>query len=233
VRVSFRLAEDAGEVCRSWTEVSLESLGRAAPWRSFRWRDGQRHFSGSYWSATDGGPVIYESRLELARLLFADFAPSVRRIVAQPFLLQARVDGQERRHVPDYLLVTDEGPVVVDVKPADRLERPAVAFTFAWTRTAVEARGWRYEVSSESPRTELDNVRFLAGYRRWWLFDQDLLAELRAAHLDGRRLGEAIAMINRPEPLVRSALLHLLWRQVYCVDLTRPLSSGHILGRGR
>jgi hypothetical protein len=42
---------------------------------------------GSYWSATKGRHVIYESRLELARLLFADFDRSVHRIRAQPFLL--------------------------------------------------------------------------------------------------------------------------------------------------
>ena len=36
--------------------------------------------------------VIYESRLELSRLLFADFDPSVRAIVAQPFLLQTVVE---------------------------------------------------------------------------------------------------------------------------------------------
>jgi hypothetical protein len=64
--------------------------------------------------------VIYESRLELARLLFADFDPSVRHIVAQPFLLRAEVDGDLRRHIPDYLLFTDAGPVVVDVKPRHR-----------------------------------------------------------------------------------------------------------------
>ena len=55
---------------------------------------GQRHYSGTYWSATMGDHVIYESRLELARLLFADFDPSVRRIVAQPFLLKAEVEGR-------------------------------------------------------------------------------------------------------------------------------------------
>jgi hypothetical protein len=58
-----------------------------------------------------GGHVIYESRLELGRLLFADFAPDVRHIVAQPFLLKADVDGKVRRHIPDYLLLTDDGPV--------------------------------------------------------------------------------------------------------------------------
>ena len=39
-----------------------------------------------------------------------------------------------RRHIPDYLLLTDGGPVVVDVKPADLLDDPAVAETFEWVR---------------------------------------------------------------------------------------------------
>ena len=68
-------------------------LASAAPWRTFRWHKSQRHYSGTYWSATEHGHVIYESRLELARLLFADFDTSVKRIIAQPFLLSAQVEG--------------------------------------------------------------------------------------------------------------------------------------------
>jgi hypothetical protein len=48
---------------------------------------------------------VHESRLELARLLLADFDPLVRRIYAQPFRLIAEVEGRMRYHVPDYLLV--------------------------------------------------------------------------------------------------------------------------------
>jgi hypothetical protein len=48
------------------------------------------HYLGTYWSATEGRHVFYESRLELARLLFADFDRSVHRICAQPFLLTMR-----------------------------------------------------------------------------------------------------------------------------------------------
>jgi hypothetical protein len=95
--------------------------------------------------------VVYESRLELAVLLLADFDPSVYGIVSQPFLLHAAVDGVPRKHIPDYLLLTGSGPVVVDVKPRRRLARPEVAQTFGWTRTLVEARGWRYEVRCEPP----------------------------------------------------------------------------------
>ena len=69
---------------------------------------GQKHYSGTYWSATEHGHVIYESRLELARLLYADFDPSVNRIVAQPFLLKTEINGQARKHIPDFFLITDE-----------------------------------------------------------------------------------------------------------------------------
>jgi hypothetical protein len=54
---------------------------------------------GSYWSATEGRHVIYESRLEL-RLLFADFDRSVHRICAQPFLLVTRSHGRMMQIIP-------------------------------------------------------------------------------------------------------------------------------------
>lgn len=84
-------------------KVSSAALFRATPWRTFCWCFGQRHYSGRYWSATQRGHVIYESRLELANLLLADFNPAVRHIVAQPFLMRAEMDGQVRKHIPDYL----------------------------------------------------------------------------------------------------------------------------------
>lgn len=130
-----------------------------------RWYRGQKHYSGTYWSSSVGGHVIYESRLELGRLILADFDPAVQHIVTQQFLLRASVDRKLRKHIPDYLLVTDTGPVVMDVKPARRLADPKVAFTFEWTRELVEARGWRYEVATEPIAAELENIRFLAGYQ--------------------------------------------------------------------
>lgn len=32
--------------------------------------------------------------------------------MTQPFLLKAEVDGVVRTHIPDYLLIADDGPVV-------------------------------------------------------------------------------------------------------------------------
>jgi hypothetical protein len=223
-----------GEVIddQDWSAASIDLLKSAVPWRTFRWYKGQRHYSGTYWSATMRDHVIYESRLELSRLLLADFDPAVTRIIAQPFLLTVTIRGKARRHIPDYLLITDQGPVVVDVKPLRRLSRPEVVFTFDWTRELVESRGWTYEVSSEPPVVELENIRFLAGYRRDWLVSQVLLDEIRNAELDGVATAQAISsLLPYPEPVVRAAIHHLLWIGYFTVDLGRPLSSSRVLRR--
>ncbi|WP_369029116.1 TnsA-like heteromeric transposase endonuclease subunit [Streptomyces adonidis] len=228
VRVRRHDDDEVGEY--AWPAASSALLASAAPWRVFRWHRGQKHHSGTYWSATMRDHVVYESRLELARLLFADFDRSVHGIVAQPFLLQTVLEGKIRKHIPDYLLLTDQVPVVVDVKPLHRVSRPEVAFTFDWTRQAVEARGWKYEVWSEPPTVELENVRFLAGYRRDWLFSAALLEELRGIDLDGVSLGRAVARLpGRPGPQVRSAIHHLLWTQSLVADLDQPLGPSRTL----
>ena len=100
VVVKFRSGVGGAEICRPWNEVSAATLGEAAPWRTFRWHHGQKHYSGMYFAATQGDHVLYESRLELARLLLADFDTAVDGIVAKPFLVVANVDGKQRRHIP-------------------------------------------------------------------------------------------------------------------------------------
>jgi hypothetical protein len=55
-RVSFRDA--AGRVLEAGLALaSAEVLAAGRPWRVFRWRQGQAHYSGWYWSATTGGHV--------------------------------------------------------------------------------------------------------------------------------------------------------------------------------
>ena len=104
----------------SATSAQPVELYDGLPVRIFRWYVGQRHYSGEYWSATERDLVPHESRLEKATLMIADFDPHVHRIVAQPFLLEVTVNGTRARHTLDYLLGTDEGPVVVDVMRAER-----------------------------------------------------------------------------------------------------------------
>ncbi|MFF9049518.1 transposase, partial [Streptomyces parvulus] len=94
-QLSRRHVGDGAEEIRPLDEVAVDDVVASTPWRTFRWYAGQQHYSGTYWAATESDHVIYESRLELARLLFADFDVGVQRIAAQPFLLSCSVGGKE------------------------------------------------------------------------------------------------------------------------------------------
>jgi hypothetical protein len=216
--------------------AALEVLrsGDIAPWRDFRWRHGQTHYSGLYWSSTTGGHVAYESRLELARLLLADFDPQVGWVLSQPFLIEATVSGQTRRHVPDFALIDRHGLItIVNVKPSSRLVDAKVAATLAWAGVAFGLRGWRHEVWSGAPEVLLANVRFLAGYRRRDRFEGALLdGALAAVAEPGSFSGvEARCSTLGPPAAIRPALLHHVWSGALLADLGHLLSGETILER--
>jgi hypothetical protein len=232
-KLSYRDA-DGRERTVTLEGVRTQELTTACSWRTFRSYRGQPFYSGMYWSATMRAHVVYESRLELARLLLADFDPKVGTIVAQPFQLSTRIDGRRRRHVPDVLLQDGTGTAtVVDVKPAGLLADPTVARTLAWASELIHARGWRFEVWSGCDSVLLANIRFLAGYRRPWLFSEELVHQVLAAVRDG----DTIAAVERrlaprqQARTVRPALLHLLWCGEVTADLGQVLDGATILWR--
>ena len=213
----------------------LSMFDAAVPWRDFRWYRGQRHFSGSYWSATMQAHIGYESRLEYANLLLADFDPRVDRILSQPFLLEGEDRGTRRRHIPDYLIVhADHTACVVDVKPAAKLTIPKVRDSLSWSRRVIEPHGWEYRVQSEPDEVLLRNVQFLAGYRRSFQFaDGDVTAALRELR-SPMAFGEAVrAIVPVTGGLLaaRALVLHLLWARRLSTDLTRLLSATSIVTR--
>jgi hypothetical protein len=176
--------------------------------------------------------VVYESRLELARLLLADFDPQVAVIAAQPFLVTAPSGGRVRRHVPDFLVIGRDGGVrVVNVKPADQLDVPKVADALAWAGEVFAARGWEHEIWSGAAPVLLANVRFLAGYRFADRVDATLAEAITRQAPAAATIGELEqGWPDRPGD-VRAAVLHLVWRGVFRTDLLVPLSSATRLER--
>ncbi|WP_050998422.1 TnsA-like heteromeric transposase endonuclease subunit [Saccharomonospora marina] len=212
--------------------VQAKTLVEGSPWRVFRWRRGQAHYSGWYWAATTGGHVVYESRLELARLLLADFDPRVVAIAAQPFCVTAESRGERRRHVPDFLLLDAEGAVtVVNVKPAEQLARPKVAAALAWADELFTVRGWRHEVWSGTSPTTLANVRFLAAYRYPDRVDAAMVSWLERQVTTDAFLGELESGWPDRAADVRAAALHLVWRGRFRVELEVSLSAATVLER--
>ena len=229
--MSLRLA-DGGEVHRPLRDVRAHQVVAAVPWRDPRSARGQAHYPGYYWSATTGAHVVYESRLELARLLIADFDPAVVAIAAQPFWLRAQAGGRMRRHVPDFFLVRDDQSAqLVNVKPAARLADPEVAEALDWPGRLAREHGWDYEIWSGADPVYLANLRFLAGYRRPWLVPAGLLDATMTAF----RPGDTFSALTRrtgsgyPSGAARSAVLRLLWAQRLTTDLHRRLDGDSML----
>jgi hypothetical protein len=211
----------------AFAQLSGQHFAGSLPWRAFRWRRGQRHYSGVYWSATMRGHVVYESRLELAWLLMADRDRTVEQIYAQPFLLTATVAGTVRRHVPDFLTLGPDGVRVIDVKPAARLADAKVAEALGWAGALVRERGFGFEVFTEPDPRMLANVRFLAGYRRGGLFDPVVCEAVRAVAgqpVSIRAVESALAG-RWPVWRVRPHVLHLLWSGRLQTDLAAVLDG--------
>jgi hypothetical protein len=229
--VSLRMA-DGSEASLALPQVQGRHVIAAVPWRKTRSARGQLHYPGYFWSATMSAHVVYESRLELARLLLADFDRHVVAIAAQPFLLQARVGGQARRHVPDFLLVhADKSVRVVNVKPAAKLAEQPIAEALAWPGRLVEGHGWQYEVWSGAEPVLLANLRFLAGYRRPGLLPDDLLEDVLAAVRPGDTISTVTGRVSgaRPPGEVKAAVLRLLWLQRLATDLHDRLDADSAL----
>ncbi|MFQ6197236.1 TnsA-like heteromeric transposase endonuclease subunit [Streptomyces sp. NPDC000405] len=215
-------------------QLRLADFAESKPWRAVRSVHGMTHYSGKYSSATTGGHVVYESRLELARLLLADFDPAVKGIFAQPCRLAARVGDRLRHHVPDFLLVMRSGTVqVVNVKPANRLEDPKVAEALAWPGELIRQHGWGYEIWSGADRVLLENVRFLAAYRRPGVVPEPEVEQAWQQVVDGEELALAERRLagGRPPEEARPALMALLWSGRLTTDLSRPLSGESVLRR--
>jgi hypothetical protein len=227
VEVSYR--DDRGGMVRTTLDrVSAEAVMAGLPVREFRWYRGRRHYSGWYWSATGRRLVAYESRLELARVMLADFDPAVTGIAAQPFRLAGPGGSGTRRHVPDVLLAGADGTVtVVDVKAPGKRGDPEVRSVMEWTRQVARLRGWEFEEWYGAARELLANVSFLAGYRREAVVEQRLIpVVLEAADGDGASIAEIERLAGDiPAVLIRPVILHLLWSGALVTDLRRPLGG--------
>jgi hypothetical protein len=216
---------DGESVTTSLRQLDLKRASTALPVRRLKSHVRQRHYSGLFWSATTGAHVPYESRLELDRLWLADFDADVHWIAAQPMWFGGSDEGVLRRHAPDLLLTDRRGVMtVVDVKPAEFVKRPKVQAVFSWTARLCQAKGVRYEVWSGADPVTLANIQTFAVARRG--VGTAELAAACAAGRTGMTIGQVEDLLAASgKPGGRLALLSLLWRGDWAVDMTTPVDS--------
>lgn len=178
-----------------------------------------------------GRHLVYESLLELAHLWLVDFSSTTVAISTQPF--QVRAAGLE--HVPDVFVLDTEGGVeVVDVKPARLRNHPRFRAQAEVTEGLCTVLGWSYRVGCEPDPVVVRNVQMLAVGRRALPGAADADYRDAAASASGCSLGSALERL-RGDVGPASAfplLAALLWCGLLKVDLTRPLTAATVLEEG-
>jgi hypothetical protein len=201
------------------------------PVRSFGSFQGQRSFQGSWWFATTGEHVRFESWAERDVVMLLDFDPDVVAVSSQPFRLTWAGQPGARRHVPDFFArLADGSAVVIDVRP-DELVGADDAEVFAATQRACAAVGWGYRRAGVVDAVLAANVRWLSGFRHRRCVNAAVGSVLMQRVAAGpvtvtdlvARAGDRLAVLP--------ALYHLLWRGVLAADLAAAALSGRTVVR--
>ncbi|MGW5113800.1 TnsA-like heteromeric transposase endonuclease subunit [Nocardia sp. NPDC004123] len=206
--------------------IRFERVEPARRILSFR---GQKNFSGSWWSATTGSHIGYESWVERDWLMSFDSSPQVSGIGSQPF----RLSWPAKQHVPDYFLrLCDGGAIVVDVRPDSRIDADDQA-TFDQTAALCDSVRWQYRRLGDMSPVHAANLRWLSGYRHPRCRRAGLVAQFSEVFSAARPLAEGVGEVGDPI-VVLPTLFHLLWCQDLAVDLkTARLGPGTIIGGER
>ena len=207
---------------------------RVSPVRSFGSFRGQRSFQGSWWFATTGEHVGFESWVERDAVMLLDFDPDVVAVSSQPFCLRWAGRPGARRHVPDYFArLADGSAVVIDVRP-DELVGADDAEVFAATQRACAAVGWGYRRVGVADAVLAANVRWLSGFRHRRCGNAPAGSELVRRAAAGPVTVADLAGCAGDRLAVLPALYHLLWRGVLAADLAAaPLSGRTVVRAGR
>ncbi len=204
------------------------------PVRSFGSFQGQRSFQGSWWFATTGGHVGFESWVERDAVMLLDFDPDVIAVSSQPFCLTWANRPRARRHVPDFFArLADGSALVIDVRP-DELVGADDAEVFAATQRACAAVGWGYRRVGVVDAVLAANVRWLSGFRHRRCVNALAGSELVRRVAAGPVTVADLVAFAGDRVAVLPTLYHLLWRGVLDADLTAaPLSGRTVVRAGR
>lgn len=204
----------------------LESAPTAGcqPVRRFSWQTGQRHRPGLQYLVSTGRHHGFESLAEQRLLLAVDFTGETVDVLGQPFRLRFGTVTGWREHVPDFLVATRHGRMLIDVRPDGRIGTDDEV-CFAATREAALVAGWRYLVVTgwrPHVQTSLDT---LSAQRRPLRDPIGLQQELLSAAATGPRPFGDLVTATRVPAVARAHALHLIWHRRLGVDLAAPLGD--------
>lgn len=215
------------EVCVPLLEADAGDIDGARMARPIPKYRGRRNYSGFDVVMTGGRTIEFESRLEHARIMIADFDPAVTAITSQPMrLTYTPRGGKAVNHYPDLLLLTTSGPLLVDVTSENALHKAKRVAIFTWTAAAVRAVGWRYEVWSGADPIAMANLTLLSACRRPMVVDSEIVTQA-CAFARSTQMNDLVDQLSTrfPPMLVKPAVRHALWRGMYRSDMSESLQG--------
>ncbi|NUP20854.1 MAG: TnsA-like heteromeric transposase endonuclease subunit [Streptomyces sp.] len=203
-------------------------LWQSVPVRRFTWRTDQFHRPGlEYLMATDRYHG-FESHEEERLLLISDFAATLVEALCQPFQLRFLSEGKAIQHTPDFLLVTESGLFLIDIRPGDRI-KPEDALKFAATAEVALSAGWQYGVVAGWRQHVWTNVDALSAERRPLPDVLTTQVQLREAAAQGPLPFGELAERCRFPAIARAHAIHLLWHRHLGVDLSGPFRDASLV----
>ncbi|WP_435279423.1 TnsA-like heteromeric transposase endonuclease subunit [Streptomyces sp. 1222.5] len=209
-------------------DLGKVDLTQIVPVRRFTWRTDQFHRPGLEYLMSTDRHHGFESHEEERLLLVADFAPGLVEALCQPFRLRFFAGGKPIRHTPDFLLVTKSGLLLIDVRPADRIE-PEDELKFAATAEAALSAGWRYSVVVGWRRHVWTNVDALSAERRPTPDVLGTQEQLRHAAAQGPLPFAELVERCRLPAIARAHAIHLLWHRHLGADLSVPFGDASLI----
>jgi hypothetical protein len=217
----------SGEEPYPFLTVSPSDILRGGPGRDIPTYHGQSSKPVTYWFAKTGEHIKVESKLERTRLMLMDFDPSVARVKSQPFLMTGPHQGKVFNHVPDFFVLLTTGMCRIEnVKHISHAGDERTIRTAAFVQENASLRGWESEMwtGRRTPPALIHNLRGLAGFRIAEWLSAEALEAARSLKAVTLRDAEKECKRKKFDPtLVRGAIMHLLWRQEWTFDFTRPL----------
>ncbi|MFB6932140.1 TnsA-like heteromeric transposase endonuclease subunit [Streptomyces chartreusis] len=209
-------------------DLNKVNLGWSVPVRRFTWRTDQFHRPGLEYLISTDRHHGFESHEEERLLLVCDFVAGLVEVLCQPFRLQFFSEGKAMRHTPDFLLVTESGLFLIDVRPADRI-KPEDALRFAAAAEVALSAGWQYGVVAGWRQHAWTNVDALSAERRPLPDVLGIQGQLRNEAAQGPLTFAELVERCRIPAIGRAHAIHLLWHRHLGVDLSVPFGDASLV----
>ncbi|MFI7093221.1 TnsA-like heteromeric transposase endonuclease subunit [Streptomyces lydicus] len=194
----------------------------SVPVRRFTWRTDQWHRPGLEYLVSTDRHHGFESYEEELLLLTADFSGALVEALTQPFKLRFNTVGGAVEHIPDFLLLTQGIPFLIDVRPAGRISFEDDV-KFAASAEVALAAGWNYAVVTGWHDHVVGLIDTLSAGRRQLSDPLGLRQQLLSAAADGPQPFSTLVERCTLPAVARAQAIHLLWHRRLGLDMSGPL----------